>query len=399
MKPAVSFQQIVWPLAVAETLVWAALFYSFPALLLEWESDFGWARTEIAVAFSLTLVASAVFAPIVGRGIDRGFGKWIFTGSAAVGALLLVLLTSVSMLWQFYALWIALGMAMSGCLYEACFAILTRTLGSQAKRAITLVTLVAGFAGTVSFPGIHFLMERFGWRTAIQLYAVVVLGVAVPLIWWGCRGMENQGEGTGALASPKTAESLQILKNPAFWFLGLAFAAFALDHGVLLTHILPLLNERGLAPEMAVFAASMMGPMQVVGRLMMVGVERHVSAFFITAACFIALALAALSLIPVGSFSGLVVVFVLLHGAGNGVASIMRPVITAELLGQKNFGVISGLIASFFIGAMAAAPTISALVWEWGGYDWVIWLAFGAAALGLFLYLGASALTRNRTSQ
>lgn len=391
MQPSVPFKQIVWPLAVAQTLVWAAMFYSFPALLLEWERDFGWERTEISVAFSLTLVASAIFAPIVGRGIDRGYGKWVLTGSAAWGALLLLLLTKVSTLWQFYGVWIALGIAMSGCLYEACFAILTRTMGALAKRAITLVTLVAGFAGTVSFPGIHFLMEPFGWRGAIQIYALAVLGIAVPLIWLGCRFTENHGEAKAPPASSQTTESLQIVKNPAFWFLALAFAALALDHGVLLTHILPLLDERGISKETAVFTASMIGPMQVVGRFLMVMVEGRVSVFFITAGCFIAMALAALSLVPVGTLPGLLVVFVLLHGAGNGVASIMRPVITAQVLGQKNFGVISGLIASFFIGAMAAAPTISAFVWKLGGYDFVIGLAFGAAVLGLFLYFAASA--------
>ena len=33
-NPAGTFRRIVWPLAVAETIVWAAMYYSFPALLL-----------------------------------------------------------------------------------------------------------------------------------------------------------------------------------------------------------------------------------------------------------------------------------------------------------------------------------------------------------------------------
>jgi hypothetical protein len=39
------FRQIVWPLAIAETIVWAAMFYSFPALILVWERDLGWSKT------------------------------------------------------------------------------------------------------------------------------------------------------------------------------------------------------------------------------------------------------------------------------------------------------------------------------------------------------------------
>jgi len=125
---------------------------------------------------------SAIFAPGVGRIIDRGFGSRIFTGSAIIGSLLLALLSMVTELWQFYAIWIVLGMAMSGGLYEACFAILTRVMGAKAKQAITLVTLVAGFAGTLAFPGTHALVGIFGWRGTVLSFATAIILIAAPLI-------------------------------------------------------------------------------------------------------------------------------------------------------------------------------------------------------------------------
>ena len=147
-----SFRSIVWPLAVAETIVWAAMYYSFPALLLEWEKDFGWSKTELTGALTLALLVSAAAAPFAGRIIDHGHGRRLLTSSALFGASLLMVLSQVTQLWQFYAVWFLLGFAMAGCLYDACFAILTRTMGDKTKRAITLVTLVAGLAGTVSVP-------------------------------------------------------------------------------------------------------------------------------------------------------------------------------------------------------------------------------------------------------
>ena len=36
-----NFHKIVWPMAVAETIVWAGLYYAFPALLVEWEAEDG----------------------------------------------------------------------------------------------------------------------------------------------------------------------------------------------------------------------------------------------------------------------------------------------------------------------------------------------------------------------
>ena len=92
-------------------------------------------------------------------------------------------------------------------------------------------------------------------------------------------------------------------------------------------------------------------------------------------------------MICLGGFS--LSIFILLQGAGFGVMSIMRPVMTAELFGRNNFGLISGFLAVPYLGAAAAAPTIAALIYWVGGYDLVILFAGGAAGLGLVSLLAA----------
>lgn len=392
------FRQIVWPLAVAETIVWAAMFYSFPALLLVWERDLGWSKTELSGALTLALVAAAVLAPVVGRLIDHGLARFVFTGCTLAGAVFLILLSLVTELWQFYLVWLGLGIAMAGCLYEACFAVLTRTMGARAKRAITVVTLIAGFAGTVSFPSAYVLVEYVGWRGAVVVFAVVVALVALPLIWWGTSIAERSRESQMHPASRGTGEALRVLRNPVFWLLAIAFAMIALEHGVLLTHLLPLLDERGIHAETAILAASMIGPMQVAGRLAMIAAERHLTMLNIAAASYVAMGVAGVALLGAGAVPVLLVAFVLFQGSGYGVTSIVRPVVTAEFLGRTNFGVISGLLALPFIFATAAAPTIAAFVWETGGYDRVIMLAISAAAVGLVSLLVAASLTSRKAS-
>jgi MFS family permease len=398
-KPKVEpFRQIVWPLAIAETIVWAAMFYSFPALILVWERDLGWSKTELSGAFTLSLVAAAVLAPVVGRLIDHGFGRFVLTGCTLAGAVLLVLLSTVTELWQFYVIWLGLGIAMSGTLYEACFAVLTRTMGPRAKRAITLVTLIAGFAGTVSFPSAYVLVGFVGWRGAVVVFAVVVAFIAAPLIWWGVSLAEQSSESKMHPVSRGTGEALRVLRSATFWLLAISFAMIALEHGILLTHLLPLLDERGIQAETAILAASMIGPMQVAGRLAMIAAERHVTILTIAAASYVAMGIAALSLLGAGAIPVLLVAFVLFQGSGYGVTSIVRPVVTAEFLGRKNFGVISGLLALPFIAATAAAPTIAAFVWETGGYDRVIMLAIFAAGVGLVSILLAASLTARKAT-
>lgn len=379
--------RITWPLAIAQTIVWAGLYYVFPAMLTTWEADFGWSKTLLALGFSLALGASAVTAPLVGRFIDRGQGRIVMTSSAIFGALFLALLTIVTAPWQFIALWIAIGLCTAGCLYEACFALITRAMTTNARSAITRVTLVAGFAGTLCFPSAHVLIGAAGWRLTILIFAAVILAIAVPLMWYATGAVERQAVTANRRNStaPRAA-AMTILGRPIFWFLAIAFATIAVDHGMMVSHILPILNSRGLSADGAVFAASMMGPMQVLGRLAMAASERHLSTLGIAFGCFSALTLSALAILAAASDNILIAAFIVIQGAAMGVITIVRPVVTASLLGHEDFGMIAGMMASFYIAATAIAPALAALLWDYGGYDSVISVALVLAGLGLLLF-------------
>jgi uncharacterized membrane protein (DUF441 family) len=143
----------------------------------------------------------------------------------------------------------------------------------------------------------------------------------------------------------------------------------ALNHGMMLTHTLPLLAERGMTAGTAVLAISMIGPMQVIGRLLMMSVERRVSSFAIALACQASLAIAAICLAGAAAMPLLLIPFVMLQGAGNGVTSIIRPVLTGELMGRADFGVISGLMATFYIAGFALGPSVGSALWSAGGYE------------------------------
>ncbi len=206
-----SFRRIVWPIAFAQTIVWAAMFCSFPALLLEWERDLGWSKTQLSGAFTLALVVAALLAPVAGRLIDRGLARRVYPGSAILGALLLGLMSRVTLLRHFYAVWIGLGVAISGALYEASFAVITRAMGSGARQAITLVTLIAGFAGTLAFPGAHFLVGIVGWRGAVQFMALAVVGLGAPLMWQAIRAREARAMDSEAGEEVIAPRATQIL--------------------------------------------------------------------------------------------------------------------------------------------------------------------------------------------
>jgi MFS family permease len=383
------FARIVWPFAIAETLVWACYDSSFPALLPTWEVELGFSKTELTGAFTLSLIVSAVLAPMAGRQIDHGRGRIVFAGGAVLAAGMLFLLSQVTEVWQFYAVWVGIGVGMAGSLYEPCFAIIIHSMGSQARRAIILVTLAAGFAGTVSFPSAHILTGLFGWRVTVVVFALVVVTVCVPLILYGCRHAASSALTAAPRASSNARQAMGVTRTLTFWMIAIAFSLLALDHGLIVSHLLPILADRGLSQDMAVFAASMIGPMQVAGRLAMIAAERHVSVLAICCVCFISMSLAGTAIYLTTSFALLIVPFIILQGAGAGVLSIIRPTVVAELLGRKDFGVISGMLAVGFVAGSAFAPTVASLFWRVGGYDLVLLLTIAIPLVALFAIVGA----------
>ena len=114
----------IYLLAIGQTLAWASIYYIFPAFLLKWEQDFGWSKADLTAAITIATLVSALFSPFAGRIIDRGHGPILLGSAAILGGLGLVLLSLVDQQWQFYAVWLLIGVAIAGCLYEPCFAII-----------------------------------------------------------------------------------------------------------------------------------------------------------------------------------------------------------------------------------------------------------------------------------
>lgn len=375
-------------LAIGETIVWAGTYYLFPALLLRLEAAEGWSKTGLTAAFTAAVIVSGLIAPKMGRLIDRGHGPRLLAVSGLSAALLVAALPLAPNLLVFGLAWVLIGAAMGGCLYEPCFALVTRARGAEARRGITLISLIAGFAGTVSFPLNHVVSEAAGWQGATSFFALLMVGIGVPCLWFGARYLEQQRLPPPMPARPKddkpqTTPWRRALQSPVFWGIASGFALMGLVHGVIISHILPIMQDRGVTSDTAVLAASMIGPMQVLGRLAMLAFERHVGSHAITTASFVAVSIAVVSLLSASVSPMLLVLFVVLHGSGYGVTSIMRPVVLRESMGDQDFGAISGLMALPYMLAVAIAPFFGSLLWEAGGYDLALEVMIATCLAGL----------------
>jgi MFS family permease len=384
-------------LAVGQTLIWAGTYYLFPALLLRWEASEGWSKTSLTGGFTAALIVTALCAPISGKLIDKGQGPLAMGAASVLAAVAVALLPMAATLSVFVGLWLVVGACMAACLYEPCFAIITRTQGTAARRGITLVTLVAGFASTISFPLSHAVAEAYGWQDAALLFAAISGFVAAPLLYLGGRSLERRyrDEESERRASSDYRESAalpvsQVVRSPAFVLLAVAFMFLSVNHAVLINHMLPIMDDRGVPTETAILVASLMGPMQVAGRILIMLMEKRTSNHLVTMYCFGALVIASACLLTASYWPALVFAFVFLQGSGIGISSIMRPVVVRDLLGQANFGAISGALALPTMLGFAFSPFIGSLLWELGGYDLAILVVLAMAAVGLISYRLAS---------
>src|SRR5829696_1148270 len=173
--------RIVSALSITHLISYGTLFYAFALLIEPMEQDLGWSKSALTAAFSLALISSAFFAIPVGRLIDRGYGRAVMTGGSVLAALLLALWAYTDSYPVFLLIWLGLGAATSALFYEAGFAVLALNLGLLARRDITIITLVAGFASTVFIPLLHVLIDRYGWRDTLLAMAALNIGICAVL--------------------------------------------------------------------------------------------------------------------------------------------------------------------------------------------------------------------------
>ncbi len=376
----------VWALAVTQTLGYACLYYIFAALVVAWQADFGWSEAQLALGPTLAIVISGGLAPLIGRLVDRGWSLTVMSGGTVLGALGLSLLALAESRAAYLTGWAIMGAAQSMVLYEVCFAFLIRRMGPGARSAIIKVTLVAGFASTIAFPAAAYVSEAFGWRVAVWGAVAVVLGVNLPLNALAVRTL-RRGERAATAAEDRTAKAAAraALRQVRFWLLGGALALLSLNHWMLIAFVIPIFTALGASPDLAVLAAAVVGPAQVVGRLTLMRFDSGAANRVVLWLCLGAMALGTGVLWAAGAAPALILGFATLQGAAIGIMTILRPVLIVDVLGQEGYGAIAGALQVMPLLAAAAAPLLGGVLFGVGGAGLIIAMSFGVLALAALL--------------
>lgn len=357
----------IWAIAVGQTLGYGCLFYIFPALVSAVDADLGWGAAVLGAGPTIALILSGVLAPVMGRMVDAGWGAFLMAWGPVVGALGLIVFATAASPIAYWAAWSLLGVAQAAALYEVCFSLLVRRLRDQARRAITKVTLIAGFASTIAFPVFGWIAIATSWRVAVWCALAVVVCLMIPLHVWGTGRLARSTIGTAAPNEDTRVPAAQVLAKPMFWLISGLFLLGAFSHWMLVSFIIPIFGALNVAQGMAIFAASCIGPAQVVGRLIFMRYETGLRTSVGTLWCFGA-SLCGLGLLAFAGVAPWVIfAFALLQGGANGMMTILRPVLIAETMGQRGFGQIAGMIQVPSLIGSALGPMVGGLLLQNGG--------------------------------
>ena len=319
---------VIAALGTAQTLAWGSSYY-LPAILADpIAHDLGISSNWFFAAFSGSLVISGLLGPRVGRQIDRVGGRQVLCISNLLLAGGLALLGASTSLWMMSGAWLLLGIGMGFGLYDAAFGALGRIYGSDARSAITGITLIAGFASTVGWPLSSLGLETIGWRETCYAWALAHIVIGLPL-----NLMLPKTERKVASEGPVVKPHIPIDRTMVL--LSFAFAAAWTVTSAMAAHLPRIVEAFGATPAQAVFAGMMIGPAQVAARVMEASMMKRFHPLVSTRLACITRPIGAC---VIGIFGGgAAAAFALLHGAGNGILTIARGTLPLAIFGPENY--------------------------------------------------------------
>ncbi len=361
MSPALpGMRRVATVLGASQLVVYGCTYYLPAVLAGPAAADLGVSRAALLGAFSWALLVAGLGAPLVGRRIDRAGGRGVLATSCAVMAAGLVLLALSHGLALWYAGWMVLGAGMALGLYDAAFATIGVLFGHESGRAIMGVTLIAGFASSVFWPLGSALEARWGWRGMLFAYAALLLAVNLPAMLLGVplgvpAGATHQRGSVADDDHPPIPHPGRALTLLAIFFT----LRWLITSGIAVL-ILRLLEGRGLSPAQAVGVAALLGPGQVLGRVVEWSVARRVRLFTRARAGALLMPFAALLLLLPGVVAA--GAFALLYGMSNGILTINRGTLPMALFGRAGYAQRLGWLATPALLAQAASPPLAAML-------------------------------------
>jgi predicted MFS family arabinose efflux permease len=364
------------------------LVFSFGTFLKPLTVEFGWTREAVSAAFGFAAMTVAVCSPFLGRLLDRYSPRRIILPCMTIFGLAFASLGLLTPhIWHLYATFVLLGIVGNGTTQMG----YSRAVSTWfvRRRGMALSLVMAGSAtGAIIFPPLaQWLIGTAGWRNAYFLLGGMVLLFGIPLtaLFVSERG---SSEASGEPAAHFGSTVSEGLRSRAFWLLiGTLFLGSLSVNGAI-THLSPLLTDRGIGQQQAALVASMLGLFSFTGRLV---TGSLLDRFFgpRVGACVFATSAAGILLLATAASTPSALVAAGLIGFGLGAEADLTAYLLSRYFGLRAFSTLYGFSWTAYAIAGAIGPVLMGRAFDLtGSYTSLLTVLSVSTALSAALYLG-----------
>ena len=354
--------RVIITLGLTQTIGYGTLYYSYgvlaPAISAEFKVGIDW----FFGAFTVGLLLGGLVAPFVGKLLDKKGARLVLATGSLFATAALMACSLAPNIWWFSCAVIFMEAAACLVLYEAAFAGLTQIYRSDARRAITLITLIAGFASTIFWPLTQSLLEGLGWRATFAIFAFVHIVICAPLHWFVLKKavpVQNNVLDSGQTSAPVVLSGA--LRQRALFLYAIAIVVSGLVYSAFPVHMLRIIQNEGFSAQAAALIAMFMGPAQVLSRLIEVMGGHRFDPLMTGRVALGALAASIAILLATPGSIVTAVLFAATYGVAQGLITIARGTVPLQLFGIHGYATLVGKITGMRLLANAASPFLFAL--------------------------------------
>ena len=337
------------------------LVFTFGIFLKPLSAEFGWSRESISTAFGVAAMTVAVCSPMLGRLLDRYGARRVVLFCMAIFGLAFGSLSFLTpSLTHLYATFFVLGVVGNGTTQMGYSRAVSTWFTDKRGKALALVVAGVG-AGSMLFPWLaQRIIDAQGWRVAYQALGAIVLAMGIPLTALFVR--EHPGS-DGRAPTADGASVREGLGSRAFWLLVATLFLSSIAVNGAITHLSPLLTDRGISAGHAALAVSVLGAASLTGRL----VTGHLlDRYFGARVSFVLLVgvAAGILLLATASSTGSGLLAAALIGFGLGGEADVTPYLLTRYFGLRMFSTLYGLTWTAYAIAGATGPILMGKVFD-----------------------------------
>ncbi len=362
------------------------LVFTFSIFVKPLTGAFGWSRESVSAAFGFAALTVAVCSPPLGHLLDRfGARRIILPCMAIFGVTFASLGFLTPHLLHLYAVFVVLGIVGNGTTQMGYSRAVATWFDRRRGLAFALVMAGVGTGAMIFPPLAQKLIDGYGWRTAYVVLGSLVLILGLPLTARFVRERPSHHAQThAALKGVTVAEGL---RSRVFWILVATLFLSSVSVNGAITHLSPLLTDRGVSPSGAALAASLLGMASFVGRLL-TGflLDRFPGPRVGFAMCALAAGGILLLARAGAAFPGTVAA--ILIGLGVGAEADLTPYLLTRYFGLRAFSTLYGFTWTAYAIAGAIGPIWMGKVFDaTGSYGSLLALLSGATLTAAVLLL------------